>query len=277
MTKRLFRALNGAYRIKDKLQMRYLILLLLVNIYTVASAEWAPPQTPDPDKILDEARQDACDGKYQDALIKHLWFHNNALKYDRALYGVRLSFALSDWQKLGKEYPPALQSLRDVRDKSGQDVKDGKNYYDSFHDYVAMNESLAEEEKTIQLFRWLDTHNKEWAKRVYRIAQSALIKEHEYKLCGKYIDPDNAYLRYVQQFNYMVDFAKEAPPKYGANQFAYKNFSNSVSTLVALLVLSDRKPEAEEIAEMAMLEWDDKGFALELSDALKGNVPKPWP
>ncbi len=257
--------------------MRYLVLLVLVNIYTVASAEWSPPETPDPDKILDEARQDACDGKYQDALNKHLWFHNNALKYDRAFYGVRLSFALSDWQRLGNAYPPALQSLRDVRDKAGKDVKNGNNYYDSFNDYESINESLAEEEKTIQLFRWLDTHHKEWAKKVFRIAQSALIRAHEYELCGKYIDPDNAYPRFVRQFNSMIDFAKKTAPKHGANQFAYKSFSNNVSTLVALLVLSDRKSEAEKIAEMAMLEWDDKGFALELSDAMKGNVPKPWP
>lgn len=257
--------------------MRYIFLIVLASVYSAAMAQWSPPKDPDPGKILNEAREDARNGKYGDALLKHVWFHNNALKIDRAFYGVRLSFALSDWQALGEVYPPALVSLRSARERSGKNVRSGINYYDSFNDYESISEILGEEEKTIELFRWLDINNPTRAKEVYRVAQPTLVRAKEYVLCGKYIDPANSYLRYVRHFKSGLEFAKQTPAQGRAENFAYRSFSNEVSTLVALLVLSNRNAEAEEIAEMALLEWDDQRFSSMLSDALKGDVPTPWP
>jgi hypothetical protein len=42
---------------------------------------WRPPANPDPSEILKEAESDTAAGKYADALTKHIWFHQNALKY----------------------------------------------------------------------------------------------------------------------------------------------------------------------------------------------------
>jgi len=64
---------------------------------------------------LSRAEQFRREGKYKQALELHVWYHKNALKYDPAQYGVRLSFALSDWAELGQAYPPALHELRSVR------------------------------------------------------------------------------------------------------------------------------------------------------------------
>ncbi len=72
-----------------------------------ADAGWAPPENPDPQDILAQAKQDTASGRYEDALAKHLWFHENALEYRSSLYGVRLSFALGDWTKLSHVYPLA--------------------------------------------------------------------------------------------------------------------------------------------------------------------------
>ena len=54
-------------------------------------------------------------------------------------------------------------------------------------------------------------------------------------------------------------------------------FTNHTSVLVALLVVNDRKLEAEEVAELARKEWDDAGFHAALNSALSGEMPKPWP
>ena len=257
--------------------MRFLAFIFLINIYSVVIAGWLPPENPSPRQILEEAREDARSGRYEDALQKHLWFHNNALKYDRAFYGVRLSFALSDWQKLGHKYPEALRSLEEIRDIAGENVRAGVNYYDSFNDFEAINEILGEEEKTIQLFRWLDTNQQARAKNVYRIAQPSLVRAKEYELCGKYIDPENSYLRYVRHFRSGLEFSKQSIFQAKAEHFAYTSFANDVATLVALLVRGGRRSEAEEVAEMAMLEWDNKNFSSVLSEALAGKVPTPWP
>ncbi|AKH20886.1 hypothetical protein [Sedimenticola thiotaurini] len=257
--------------------MRFLALIVLINFYTAVYAGWLPPENPSPRKILDEAREDARAGRYEDALLKHLWFHNNALKYDRAFYGVRLSFALSDWQELGHKYPEAMHSLEATRDMAGANVRSSVNYYDSFNDYKSINEKLGEEEKTIQLFRWLDKNRQDRAKKVYRLAQSSLVRAKEYELCSKYIDPENSYLRYVRYFRSGLEFSKQSPFQAKAESFAYTSFSNDVATLVALLARGGRKAEAEEVAEMAMLEWDDANFSSALSEAIEGKVPTPWP
>jgi len=69
-------------------------------------------------KALRDAERLAQEGKYEQALERHLWYHENALKYDEAQYGVRLSFALSSWVALGRDYPKALEALRSTRDQT---------------------------------------------------------------------------------------------------------------------------------------------------------------
>lgn len=72
----------------------------------------------DVSKALTDAQKFAKEGQYEKALERHVWYHENALKYDQAQYGVRLSFALAYWAELGKKYPKALDVLRKTRDKA---------------------------------------------------------------------------------------------------------------------------------------------------------------
>jgi hypothetical protein len=120
---------------------------------------WTPPENPNPKAILDEAEEDADAKRYENALAKHVWYHQNALQFEPAQYGVRLSFALRAWIELGKSYPPALEKLRSVRDEAGKAVREGKRSRDLFHDFVAINKYLEEEDNTMALFLWLDTNN----------------------------------------------------------------------------------------------------------------------
>lgn len=256
--------------------MRNVLAGLLLMFTAPAFADWVPPANPDPRAILDEARADARDGRYADALAKHLWFHNEALKHSRALYGVRLSFALGGWVDLGAQYPPARAALKQVRDEAIEALRTGSDYYEAFHDVASINTELKAEAETVALFRWLDREAPDRARAVYRIAEPILVRAKAYKLCGKYLDPQNAYLRYVRHFRFGLDYAKDSRFGGRAERFAYAHFVNSVATLVALLVLNERAQEANEVAEMALLEWDDKGFAAELETALQGSVPRPW-
>src|SRR5688500_5081235 len=113
--------------------MRWLISCLLYSMTSIAQSDWKPPEKPDPSVILNEAESDAGAKRYPDALAKHLWFHENALKYERGLYGVRLSFALGAWFELGKQYPPALEALKEVRDIAGRRVRERKGKRGDFH------------------------------------------------------------------------------------------------------------------------------------------------
>ena len=124
--------------------MRYLHPVLLLFVATVVvPQDWTAPENPDPSQILNEAQRDAASGRYKVALAKHVWFHQNALKHDPALYGVWLSFALGYWTDLGKNYKPALKKLRSIRDQAAESVGQDKQSPESFHDFASINEALA--------------------------------------------------------------------------------------------------------------------------------------
>ena len=161
--------------------------LLLPIAGSCDSVNWQPPEDPDPSTILSEASDDRDAGRYQLALDKHVWYHDNALKHDSGQGGVRLSFALSDWRQLANRYPPALEKMMEFRDRAELWVKRNKEDFDAFHEFVRLNTQLKEEERTVYLFRWLDEYDPAFANSAYGVAQSALVAEGELELCGKYI------------------------------------------------------------------------------------------
>jgi hypothetical protein len=89
--------------------MRSLILILLLSLCSCNTQD-------DAERALADARRLAKQGDYEGALAKHVWFHDHALSVRPSYYGVRLSYALSDWIELGKKYPKARQTLESVRD-----------------------------------------------------------------------------------------------------------------------------------------------------------------
>src|SRR5262249_21302046 len=153
---------------------------------------WTAPENPNPDKIFDEAISDTKAGRYKDSLAKHVWFHENALKIEPAFYGVRLSFALTDWVELGKAYPPALAKPKTSRDQAPDRIRkavgnhstapmDSEDLRDAFHDVVSINEHLKESDKTKELFLWLDSHKPRLANYLFELAEPALVEAKEYR------------------------------------------------------------------------------------------------
>ena len=244
---------------------------------SVAWSDWKPPERPDPSVILNEAEADKEAQRYADALAKHLWFHENALTYERGLYGVRLSFALSAWVELGKQYPPALQALKEVRDKADHRIRENKAKRGDFHDFSAINEVLGEEKLTADLFVWLDQNNAALAKSSYGAAQNALIHAKYYQLCGKYIDSERSLEMILLVHRQHERMIKDS--RFGADfkDYAEKSFSHSASTLVALLAVNQRIKEADEVIAAVLKEKPDPSLKEQLNAARKGVVPEPWP
>jgi hypothetical protein len=257
--------------------------MLLAGVVGAAEA-WTPPESPDPQRILNEARSDVRERKFETALAKHVWFHEHALEYQPSLSGVRLSFALGSWMRLAEVYPPALVKLTEIRDETLRRVapkKRGRISFEDFQALAAINRELDEESITVDAFRALDADDSDSAERVFLVAQPDLVEAKEYKLCGKYIETDESLRRIVDAYRMMRKH--EQKPRVGSPlpEFATKKFINSAATLVALLVVNDRKAEAESLAPECKKEAGDAAFhaklAAALDGALKGTVPKPWP
>jgi hypothetical protein len=241
-----------------------------------AKVTWTPPANPDPHQILNEAREDTRAGRYEEALAKHVWFHRNVLQIDPAFYGVRLSSALDSWKELASVYPAAKTKLMEIRDEAEKQVTSGANVGDSFNDFEEINRVIGDDKRTVALFKSLDNDNVQAAGEVFDIARPALIKAGEIKLCGKYVDPKD-YPRQVEMYRQLMSLAADPQFSKEHTDFAKQRFSNDVTTLVALLVLSDRKTEAETVATDAKTVWADKAFAGALDKAMEGHVPEPWP
>jgi len=242
-----------------------------------AGNEWTPPKNPDPHTILQEARSDTRAKRYEIALAKHVWFHQNALSISRGLTGVRLSFALSDWQKLAKQYPPALTRLKEIRDQAKKNVMDGKNVFESFHDMVSINDHLSEQAATSKVFEILDEKNPKTAREVFNLAKPSLVQAKAYSLFGKYVIPKQDFAKIIRMYKPRKKLVDDADIGAELANFTTKMFANEATTLVAILAVTDRKKEAEEIAASARAAWEDSSFHAGLESALNGVVPDPWP
>ena len=254
-----------------------LLMGMMVGCSPPTSQRWTPPDHPSPQAILDEAKEDADAKRYENALAKHVWYHENALKLEPAQYGVRLSFALNAWVELGQLYPPALEKLRSIRDKDESGLQEGEISDGLFHDLAAINEYLGEDTKTAQLFVWLDQNKPDFAKSVYSVAQPSLIRAKKFDLCGKYLDPEASFKHMLELYKVHKETGGASPFKSRMLEFGRKNFANSVATLVALLNLNGRRDEAAKIATVAEGELDDPEFKVLLARAKDGEVPEPWP
>jgi hypothetical protein len=257
--------------------MRFHAAFLLLAFPALAEADWTPPPQPDPRAVLAEAERDAQARRYADALAKQVWFHEHALDTAQGLYGLRLSRALEDWAALGRDYPPALERLRAEREAAAQHVREGDAARGWFNEVLAMDRVLRQDAATRELFLWLDAHRNETAAQVYDLAQASLVRAHDYALCGKYLTPDRTLAKVVEQYQLMLALAAGADDAAALRDFAQRTLANKLGLLVGLLALNHRADDAGRIAAAALKEWDDAGFRAELSQALAGNLPEPWP
>jgi hypothetical protein len=254
--------------------MRCLAIGLIVLIHSSCFAqEWFPPEAPDPSTILREARSDADAGRHEIALQKHVWYHNNALVHDRAQYGVRLSFALSNWKNLASKHPPALAKLKEVRGQAAKAVLAGISPKERFHEAAAIDRTLKDNNATVDLFLVLHKEKPETAGKVYHLAQRALIDAKQYGTCKSYIDS-------AKDMNEIVAWNKRVVPKMAGTEnqdFFDKSFAYKATALVALLAVNDQPEEANSAAEIAKAARDNAEFNKAIDAAIQGTFPTPFP
>jgi hypothetical protein len=241
------------------------------------SGAWSPPEGTLPSAVFRMAQQDRAAGRYEEALQKHFWYHR-ASREEVGQGGVRLSFALSDWLQLGQVYPPALAKLKEVRDQTGEALRKmdrAEDPFTLFHEYASINQMLNNDSKTVDLFVWLDANDPDVARKAYGVAEPALIKSKEFKLCGKYVKAGD--IDQIIANRQMNEKIATENPKMHIRPFAERKFRNSAATLVSLLVKNDEEAQGRQVAEKALAAWNDPELKASIDAALRGQVPEPWP
>ncbi len=123
----------------------------------------------DPDVIRSLAVEDTRFSRYEASLEKILWCWDNAVKANPAWSAVRRSFLISDWVDLAENYPPALEKLVSIRNELEERVlsKDQVRVrMDDFADVAAINATLRQEQRTIDLFNQIKKRDPQDAERV---------------------------------------------------------------------------------------------------------------
>ena len=128
-----------------------------------------------PVERLIAARQTAKAGCHDEALREFVWFHHHALDVDPSLSGVRRSYALSDWAKLAKDYPPARVALEQIREEHTKAALSDTGDLDAFRDVESINRYLDSSEHTHDLFAAVAAANPALAQRCARYALAAVV------------------------------------------------------------------------------------------------------
>ena len=159
-----------------------------------------------------DARAHIRSGDYEAALRDLVWFHNHALEESLALTGVRLSYALDEWARLGTLYPPALAALEQTRDDKAAGLLDGSLDSAAFRDVAAINEYLRATWSTYALYRQLTTAQPALASACASSALPAIVEAGDYPLAAQCMpDPDEAVLWGSARLNRDVASIKRRP------------------------------------------------------------------
>ncbi len=225
------------------------------------SQDAGKPKEPvgDMQKYLSDTEELARKGRHKEALERFIWFHEHVLEHEPAMAGVRLSFALSSWKKLGDAYPPAKQAFLDMRDKRAEQLRNGQGDYSTFQEVSAFNRELGRRDETVKLFLELEKKDPARAEQCWIMAKDAVFAEKQLDIAKRYIkSPLREYK--ILKASYDRENAYFEGTKSGGDRFKNwqdKHFVEETLRLITVAKYIGDKKTAEEIRKLAVSVVDD--------------------
>lgn len=207
----------------------------------------------DPKKALELARIYRNEGKYQEALEMHEYYHFNILSVSPAYQGARLSYAIADWLKLGEKYPKAKQRLIEIRDGEIKKVKSGNWSFDNFWDMVAISRYLKEDQKIIEVFKIISGKESDSKKinSCFNLVLEDLVNAGEMELCNKYFPDPVLSVQHEKERLKTLDILPfsqdEQETIEDAKIFIRKDYVKKLSLLVRVLKSANRLKDLDAI------------------------------
>jgi hypothetical protein len=211
---------------------------------------------------LDLAREAYRSGDYAAALEHYDHFFEHALDDDpHSLYGVRLSYCLSEWAKLGEQFPLALERLR-LKKESALRLLEASRDPERFHDYVAICRYLKCPDQPIQQFLAYHLSDRDLSQSIVRFIWDALVASKQWAVCGCYIANG---LQHCEDSLGRFDEAMsvcDSDPSPGGDEFANQIegwYVRDVTNLVLVLRNSGRSAEAETVLARVENDCTERG------------------
>jgi hypothetical protein len=159
------------------------------------------------------------------------------------------------WVELAKAYPKARRALERIRSRKAATLRAGKGTRDLFHDVVAINEFLKNEDDTYCLFRRLDAMRPVMAARCARLALPALVHARDFERARRYLgDPENRLAQHAELVNRCLARLprrrrKTDPP---ARDAYISNYRDEAALLVRILNGAGERKSAMQLRARAV-------------------------
>jgi hypothetical protein len=257
--------------------LRLILQIAIVALYSPIAWAWTPSENPNPHAILTQARDDTRAEHYEIALEKFLWIHKESMNYRPGFTGVRLSYALEDWKMLSRRYPPALTAMIEVRDETESSIRGGSGSLVEFAEFAALNRTLNQNTRTIELASWLSDHRPDLAREVLRISARAVESSQDAEAITKHIVVESEAEELLATYHDLARIAEKYPAdsmrRAKALEFANYYLATEAQRTAAILVRSGRKDEAKMLADELLQGLQSKELERSLSRGLKGEIP----
>lgn len=200
-----------------------------------------------PGDVLQEARQAVTDNEFATALDKYQWFYYNSIKIERSYYGVRLSYCLFEWARLGQSYPAAMQALNSLKNNTLDNFRESSSR-ESFHEFSAIVRALETPEEAFDVFIQVHETNKELAVKLFTFVYEYCAAKKYWGLCREYIG--NGYKQYkeaIESFDHLMEFAHSREEEHGElmRSQAITAIKNDVLWILNMLIHVNEKEEYE--------------------------------
>lgn len=212
-------------------------------------------------KALAEARASFKKKEFAKALAQYEYFFDHAIQEEESLYGVRLSYCLDEWARLGSKYPPALERLRFMAEEA-RDLLLRTRSAERFHDYIAICEYLKRNEAPVELFLTLHSSDPELAKSIVRFIWDELVDARQWDVCASYLsDPDSSYAVALRRFDQSIAMCI-GNPSLGGDEFEEQIkgwYVREVTNIVRVLTNSNRSESARAILRSMESDMKERG------------------
>lgn len=215
-----------------------------------------PEPQEEPRDALNRARAAFRGERYPEALIAYEWFFDHALDDDPAsFYGVRLSYCLSEWARLGSKYSDARKRLGERRDQA-LELFESTRDPERFHDFMAICQALDEETRLpVEAFARLHGRDQALAASAVSFIWHKIVEAEMWDVAAAYVtDYSVAYEGAIETFEQAMKVCDENPD-FGGEEFADQIRGWCIADLRDLwLVLthSNRPTEAEIVKQRAL-------------------------
>jgi hypothetical protein len=219
-----------------------------------------------PGQVLKEARAAARAGDHALALENYERFFDRALQdqgEDHNYYGVRLSYCLDEWSRLGERYPAARERL-EAKAAEALASFEATNDCEKFHDFQSIRDHLGQ--KGLVLWQFMQYHHSkpELAKLALSFMWNRLVEAKRWDICSAYLgDHESRYKRALYKFDQSMEICS-ADPLLGGDDFANQIkgwYVRDVGNLLGALKNSGQQEAAARLEAMVASDMQSRGYA----------------